>query len=78
MLFVANFRHMKTRKERKHRKRWLLWLGVLLLGFILYSSIRIDRYARGKLYDTVSAVPHYHTALVLGTSPKGNQLFHDR
>jgi SanA protein len=71
MLFVANFRHMKTRKERKHKKRWLLWLGMVLLGFILYSNIRIDRYSKGKLYDTVSDVPHYHTALVLGTSPIG-------
>ena len=71
MLFVANFLHMKTRKERKHKKRWLLWLGLVLLGFVLYSNIRIDSYSKGKLYDTVSDVPHYHTALVLGTSPIG-------
>lgn len=73
MLFVANFLHMKPRKERKHKKRWLLWLGLVLLGFILYSNIRIDRYSKGKLYDTVSDVPHYHTALVLGTSPIGRK-----
>ena len=71
MLFVANFRHMRMRKERKHKKRWLLWLGLVLLGFVLYSNIRIDRSSKGKLYDTVSDVPHYHTALVLGTSPIG-------
>lgn len=71
MLFVANFLHMKTRKERRHKKRWLLWLVLVLLGFVLYSNIRIDSYSKGKLYDTVSDVPHYHTALVLGTSPTG-------
>ena len=71
MLFVAHFRHMKMRKERKHKKRLLLWLGVVLLGFILYSNIRIDKNSKGNLYDTVSDVPHYHTALVLGTSPIG-------
>ena len=71
MLFAAAFGHMKPRKERKHKKRWLLWLGLVLLGFILYSNIRIDRYSKDKLYDTVSDVPHYHTALVLGTSPVG-------
>ena len=71
MLFAAAFGHMKPRKERKHKKIWLLWLGLVLLGFILYSNIRIDRYSKGKLYDTVSDVPHYHTALVLGTSPVG-------
>lgn len=71
MLFAAAFGHMKPRKERKHKKIWLLWLGLVLLGFILYSNIRIDRYSKDKLYDTVSDVPHYHTALVLGTSPVG-------
>ena len=71
MFFAAIFGHMKTRKERKHKKRWLLWLGLILLGFILYSNIRIDRYSKGRLYDNVSDVPHYHTALVLGTSPVG-------
>ena len=62
---------MKSRKKRKLKRKWILWLGLVLLGFILYSNIRIDRYAKGRLYDTVSAVPHYHTALVLGTSPIG-------
>ena len=67
MLFAEYFGHMK----QKRRKIWPLWLGALLLGFILYSNIRIDRYSKGKLYDTVSDVPHFHTALVLGTSPVG-------
>ena len=62
---------MKSRKKRNLKKRWIVWLGLVLLGFILYSNIRIDRYAKGRLYDTVSSVPHYRTALVLGTSPIG-------
>ena len=71
MFFAAVFDYMKSRKKRKLKRKWILWLGLVLLGFILYSNIRIDRYAKGRLYDTVSAVPHYHTALVLGTSPVG-------
>ena len=62
---------MKSRNKRNLKKRWIVWLGLVLLGFILYSNIRIDRYAKGRLYDTVSSVPHYRTALVLGTSPIG-------
>lgn len=62
---------MKSRKKRNLKKRWIVWLGLVLLGFILYSNIRIDKYAKGRLYDTVSSVPHYRTALVLGTSPIG-------
>lgn len=69
MFFAVVFGQMKSRK--KLEKKWILWLGLILLGFILYSNIRIDRYAKGRLYDTVSTVPHYHTALVLGTSPIG-------
>lgn len=60
---------MKSKKKRKLKKKWVIWLGLILLGFILYSNIRIDKYAKGRLYNTVSAVPHYHTALVFGTSP---------
>ena len=71
MFFAAVIGHMKSRKKRKFKKKWVVWLGLVLLGFILYSNLRIDRYAKGRLYDTVSAVPHYHTALVLGTSPIG-------
>ena len=71
MFFAAVFDYMRSRKKRKLKRKWILWLGLVLLGFILYSNIRIDRYAKGRLYDTVSAVPHYHTALVLGTSPIG-------
>lgn len=71
MFFAAVYGHMKSRKKRKLKRKWILWLGLVLLGFILYSNIRIDRYAKGRLYDSVSAVPHYHTALVLGTSPVG-------
>lgn len=63
---------MKSRKKRNLKKRWIVWLGLVLLGFILYSNIRIDKYAKGRLYDTVSSVPHYRTALVLGTSPIGS------
>ena len=71
MFFAAVMGHMKSGKKRKLKKKWVVWLGLVLLGFILYCNIRIDRYAKDRLYDTVSAVPHYHTALVLGTSPVG-------
>ena len=71
MFFAAVCGQMKSRKKRKLKKKWIFWLGLVLLGFILYSNIRIDRYAKDRLYDTVSTVPHYHTALVLGTSPIG-------
>jgi len=68
MLFAATFDLMK---KRKLKQKWTVWFGLVLLGFILYSNISIDRYSKGKLYDTVSDVSHYHTALVLGTSPTG-------
>ena len=71
MLFAATSDHMKSKKKRTVKKKWAVWFGLVLLGFILYSNIRIDRYSKGKLYDTVSDVPHYQTALVLGTSPTG-------
>lgn len=71
MFFAATLRHMESKRKRGSGKKWVLWIGLLLLGFILYSNIRIDRYSRNRLYDAVSAVPHYHTALVLGTSPVG-------
>ena len=58
---------MKSRKKSIIKR--VFWLGMALLGFILYCNIRIDWYSKDRLYDTVTAVPHYHTALVLGTPP---------
>ena len=60
-----------TKKGKTFFTKWLLRIAVILLGFIIYSNVRIDRYAGGRLYDKVADVPHYHTALVLGTSPIG-------
>ena len=49
----------------------IITLGVVVLAFILYCNIRIDRYAKSRVYDHVDELPHYHTALLLGTSPRG-------
>jgi hypothetical protein len=66
-VFRSGFSSMKSRKKSIIKR--VFWLGMALLGFILYCNIRIDWYSKDRLYDTVSAVPHYHTALVLGTPP---------
>ena len=42
-----------------------------ILAFIIYSNIRIISYSKTRVYDDLSLIPHYHTALVLGTSPGG-------
>ena len=69
MFFAATFRRMKSRKKKNRFLKWVLGLGLVLLGSILYCNVRIDRYAKDRLYDTVSDVPHCHTALVLGAPP---------
>ena len=61
----------------------LLILGLGLLGIIAFCNIRIASYAKSRLYDNVEDIPHYHTAVVLGTSPTGrnggpNRFFHAR
>ena len=71
MFFAATFRRMKSRKNKNRLLKWELGLGLVLLGFILYCNVRIDRYSKDRLYDTVSDVPHCHTALVLGAPPVG-------
>lgn len=69
-MFFARFQsHMKARNKR-HRK-WWLWLGLGMLVFVLYCNIRIDSYSKSRVHDDMSVIPHYHTALVLGTSPIG-------
>ncbi len=51
-------------------KRWALALSLLLLiGFIIYCDLAIDRNAKGRIYDNVVDVPKVSAALVLGTSP---------
>lgn len=62
---------MKSRKKKNRFLKWVLGLGLVSLGFILYCNVRIDRYSKDRLYDTVSDVPHCHTALVLGVPPVG-------
>lgn len=58
----------------------IIILALLALAFILYCNVRIGSYAKSRVYDHVADVPHRHTALLLGTSPKGrfggpNQFF---
>ena len=43
----------------------LLGLTVLL---VVVCDLRVRSYARGRLYDDLSSVPHRHAALLLGTS----------
>ena len=55
-------------------KRFLkLLLGLCLAGlaFVVYCNVRISSYARSRVSDHVSDIPHRYVALVLGTSPKG-------
>ena len=49
--------------------KWAFWMVLILVGFVLYCNIRIDRYAEHRVFDNVSDLPHYQTALVLGTAP---------
>ncbi len=46
-------------------------LVILVLTFIVYCNVRVGLYSKSRVYDSVSDIPHYHTALVLGTSPRG-------
>ena len=61
----------------------VLILGLVLAGFVLFCNLRIDSYAKSRLYDSAEDIPHYHTAVVLGTSPNGrsggpNRFFYAR
>ena len=58
-------------KVRKSHKIWLFTVGLALVAFILFCNLRIDHFAKPRLYGSVTEVPHRHTALVLGTSPIG-------
>ena len=44
---------------------------LLALALVVYCNVSIDRYARGRVFDSVDSVPARHSALVLGTSPRG-------
>ena len=57
-------------KKRKFIKRIIL-TGLVVLAFIIYCNVRIDCYSKSRVYDNVADIPHYHTALLLGTSPVG-------
>ena len=68
--------------SRKAVKRLCL-LCLVILVFIIYCNVRISTYADYRVYDRMAEVPHYHAALVLGTSPTGrngglNRFFQSR
>ena len=42
-----------------------------MLLFVLFCNIGIELYAKTRVYDNISDIPHRQTALVLGTSPTG-------
>lgn len=50
--------------------RIVLMLGCLLICAIFYCNIRVETYAKSRLYDNVQDIPHRHAALLLGTTPK--------
>ena len=52
-------------------KRILSLALLVTLAAVIYCNVRISSYAGGRLYDSVDAMPHCRTALVLGTSHKG-------
>ena len=68
-------------------KRLLIILGILALTVVILLTVCdlvVTHNAKGKLYTDVRAVPHYDTALLLGTTPqtrigrKPNQFFKHR
>jgi SanA protein len=58
---------MKAKKVIKG----IIVVALFILAFIIYSNVRISSYSKTRVYDDLSDIPHYHTALVLGTSPEG-------
>ena len=49
----------------------IIVVALFILAFIIYSNVRISSYSKTRVYDDLSDIPHYHTALLLGTSPVG-------
>ena len=67
----------------KSLAKCVLILGLVLAGFVLFCNLRISSYAKSRLYHSADDIPHYHTAVVLGTSPNGrsggpNRFFYAR
>ncbi|MBQ9310836.1 MAG: YdcF family protein [Bacteroidales bacterium] len=46
-------------------------MAVMAIAFVVYCNVRIGSYAKSRVFDSLDELPHCHTALVLGTSPKG-------
>ncbi len=67
MVFVEFNGRMKSRRII----RGIIISAFLLLAGIIYCNVRISSYSKGRLYDSPTDIPHYHTALLLGTSPVG-------
>lgn len=51
--------------------RGIIISALFILAFIIYSNVRISSYSKTRVYDDLSDISHYHTALLLGTSPEG-------
>ena len=58
---------MKAKKVIKG----IIVVALFILAFIIYSNVRISSYSKTRVYDDLSRIPHYHTALLLGTSSEG-------
>lgn len=42
---------------------------ILLIGFTIYANIRVEHYAKTRIYANVESIPHNRVALLLGTNP---------
>lgn len=63
--------------KRLPRKRYiLLFFTTLIVSGIFICNLLIERYSKGRLYTSLSAIPYNKTGLLLGTGKylKGGQL----
>lgn len=61
-----------SRNHKSSVRRIVIVLSLLLLllvGFTLYTNIRVENAAEDMLYTVADSVPHNKVALLLGTSP---------
>lgn len=57
-------------------KKTLLWAAVCLavaIAFTVYANIRVERAAKGRVFEAVDDVPANRVALLLGTNPRNRR-----
>lgn len=63
-------------KLKKVLKKTLLWAAVCLavaIAFTVYANIRVERAAKGRVFEAVDDVPANRVALLLGTNPRNRR-----